>query len=92
MAYGECPTPDPECRYYWKPSVEGGNQDNGCRSDKHHLYGRPKPDMSKLERRFVLKQTVQLCRQEHDQINQDYVHYDLPDEQTMREMLKRRKP
>lgn len=38
MAYGECPTPDPECRYYWRPSVEGGNQDNGCYSDKHSLY------------------------------------------------------
>lgn len=91
MAYSECRSCNPECKYYWKPSVEGGNKDNGGRSDRHHEYGRPKPDMTKLQRRFVLKQTVQLCRMEHDRINQDYVYHPLPDEQTIREMLRRKR-
>jgi hypothetical protein len=82
MARNECESASPECKYYFRPPIDGGNQDNGCYSDQDHLYGR---GSTPLERRFcnLPENKRQICRLEHDVINADYVHLPVPDIETM---------
>lgn len=78
MGYGECEKANPSCKYFERPPVVGGNTDNGCRTDTDHIYGRGRTPLEKDFAESPLAQ-VQRCRQEHDDINAEYVHWDMPD-------------
>lgn len=91
--YGECEFANPECKYYFRESVSGGNVDNGCYSDTDHIYGRAK-NLGKIAREFCLNvpdNKRQICRAEHDEINATYVHQPLPDLETMKQIIEERK-
>lgn len=77
MARGECPDPQPDCKYY-----------PDCFSDKDHIYGRAR-GLGRIARRFAMlpENTRQICRNEHDEINATYVHLPLPDLDIMKTVL-----
>lgn len=60
MSRGECPFPDPECKY-----ADIG----GCFSDVHHLYYPAGQYKTKVEKEFRELPThkTQICRQSHDE-------------------------
>lgn len=79
MARGECPNPDPECKYY-----------PDCFSDTDHIYGRAR-GLGRIARRFTQlpENKRQICRREHDEINATYVHLPLPSLDVMKEAMRR---
>lgn len=85
MSFGECLEPDPDCKYFSRAPVPGGNTENGCFSDKHHTYGRPP---SGTARKFALRQTEQLCRQEHEEIHAVEGVVELPSLEVMRQAIR----
>lgn len=77
MARGECPSPQPDCKY--APD---------CFSDIDHIYGRPKSGVAKQFSRLP-ENLRQICRREHDEINATYVHLPLPSLDVMKEAIRR---
>lgn len=75
MARGECPDPNPDCKYY-----------PDCFSDRHHLYGRPESGIAK---RFANlgAHIVQMCRAEHEEIHATEGVLDLPEVDVMKDTL-----
>ena len=89
MALGECPNPNPDCKYFSAPP-RFPDVDHGCFSDTDHIYGRAK-GLGRIARRFCMlpENKRQICRNEHDEINATYVHLPLPDLDTMKNKLNR---
>lgn len=92
MGVGECYNANPECKYFNRESREGGNVENGCFSDTDHIYGRARK-LGKWARKFanLPENKRQICRDEHDEINADFVHLELPSLEVMKLVIERYK-
>ena len=77
MARGECPRPNPECRYY-----------PDCFSDAHHIYGK---QAGGIRKEFSNLHTEQMCRSEHDELHATEGVLPLPDIETMKRIIAERK-
>jgi len=58
MAKGECPNPQPDCKYSPR-----------CYADDHHQAFPKNRYRSKLEQKYRRASTVHICRREHDEIH-----------------------
>lgn len=74
----ECPDPQPDCKYFDSPE--------GCFSDRHHIYGRPKSGISKAFGRLACNVSL-LCRREHEEIHATEGVLPLPDIETMKRVI-----
>lgn len=68
MGYGECPLANEGCKYFERPSVPRGNQENGCFSDRDHKVPQ-RLATTALATAYIYgpENLQQICRNEHDE-------------------------
>lgn len=87
MTYGECPYANAGCPEFFQPSKDGGNQENGCHTDKHHLYyGEEYKTGNKGRFARLGENVVQLCRWEHRTV---HANNEMPPEPTIQHIKER---
>ena len=88
MSIMPCPEASENCIYWNRPTPPElvGQQEHGCKSDIHHIYGRARArEMGHIAYRFALlpENTEQICRAEHDEITYTNTYPDFPPTQIM---------
>lgn len=89
MSYEKCPFSNEDCKFYGlKPVVKG--ETNGCRSNEHHLYGRARARLvgaTAIEFTQLERNRVQICEQQHGDIEATYGWMEFPPEDVMRMII-----
>ncbi len=90
MSYGRCPYANESCKYWNAKEVVKG-QNNGCRSNEHHIYKRQEAILlgkTAVEFASLPRNRIQICQADHEAIEAEWGWPEFPPKEVMERIIK----